>query len=522
MSVKSNKAKGIWDDDLLGRQADALFLKQFLVRRIEERSEEGRKKSYVLNLDAGWGHGKTFFLTRLKRELEDEGFLAVYVNAWEDDHAEDPMIAVMAAIDDAIAPRLKRKKALTKTWETAKTSFKQIAVTATTHGLKKLGSRYLGDGVDIIRDIWASGGDVSGTKPTLPEPKASDTEENVGDQVAEALSEGVEKLIDRYGEEALSRFRKSKSSSASFKDNLTRFLNSASHYKDLKVPLFVLVDELDRCRPSYAIELLERIKHLFEADNVVFIVATDSGQLRHAIKAVYGESFESGRYLLRFFDRSYVFEDPSMDAFVRTMFVRSKGIKACLSSPLEDEHEWFFSSVMRYFGMSLRDAEQCFDYLRTVATIWPHKVKLELIYLLPLIVAFQQGDEGLLSALSRFSIEDLRKHLERFKSRDWEFSFPHREEGSFQARTRTVAFSQLLLVFLGVAKEPLNTSTSRSGTSLDSRWINRIFQNEFAIIHGHSYQPGSPPKSLVSIYPEMVRNAGRISAIEEGLSQSDS
>jgi len=270
------------------------------------------------------------------------------------------------------------------------------------------------------------------------------------------------------------------------------------------------VDELDRCRPSYAIELLERIKHLFEVDNIVFVVATDSSQLRHAIKAVYGESFESGRYLLRFFDRSYTFETSSIEAFSLSMFERHQGINERLSSPFQNEHAQFFSSVMHYFGMGLRDAEQCFDHLRTVATIWPYRVKLELIYLLPVIVAFQQGNEELLSWLSQPPSEELRRYLMGLRSRDWELSFSHRPEGHFHTETRTVSFSSLLMNFLQTAREPLNEIVRGSPRSADDRWVNRIFADEFALIHGNAYR--DPPKSLVHKYPEMVRTAGRIVA----------
>jgi hypothetical protein len=150
VSAERANVEDIWATDLLGRRADAEFLKQFLIRRIEERSEEDRRKSYVLNLDAGWGHGKTFFLTRLKRHLEAEGYLAVYVNAWEDDHAEDPMIAVMAAIDEVLAPRLKKKGALRKSWDVAKRSGLEIATTAGIFGTKKLLSKLIGEGVEAV------------------------------------------------------------------------------------------------------------------------------------------------------------------------------------------------------------------------------------------------------------------------------------------------------------------------------------------------------------------------------------
>ena len=64
-SVSSTKLDGIWQGDTLERRADAEFLQRFLVARINERAARGIPKSYVLNIDAKWGFGKSYFLQRL-------------------------------------------------------------------------------------------------------------------------------------------------------------------------------------------------------------------------------------------------------------------------------------------------------------------------------------------------------------------------------------------------------------------------------------------------------------------------
>ncbi|NCB52363.1 MAG: hypothetical protein EOM54_10880 [Clostridia bacterium] len=66
--------------------------------------------------------------------------------------------------------------------------------------------------------------------------------------------------------------------------------------------LIIFIDELDRCKPSYAVRLLERIKHYFEDDRVTFVFSINTEQLQHTIKRFYGEGFCSSRYLNRFFD----------------------------------------------------------------------------------------------------------------------------------------------------------------------------------------------------------------------------
>ncbi|WP_081764293.1 P-loop NTPase fold protein [Sphingobium sp. Ant17] len=68
-----------------------------------------------------------------------------------------------------------------------------------------------------------------------------------------------------------------------------------------QAPIFVVVDELDRCRPDYAIALLESIKHLFDVPGVVFVIALHGRQLTASIEAVYGAKFDATAYLRRFF-----------------------------------------------------------------------------------------------------------------------------------------------------------------------------------------------------------------------------
>ena len=66
--------------------------------------------------------------------------------------------------------------------------------------------------------------------------------------------------------------------------------------------LIIFVDELDRCRPSYAVKLLERIEHYFINERITFVFSVNLEQLQHTIKNFYGNDFDACRYLDRFFD----------------------------------------------------------------------------------------------------------------------------------------------------------------------------------------------------------------------------
>ncbi len=79
-------------------------------------------------------------------------------------------------------------------------------------------------------------------------------------------------------------------------------------------PLIFIVDELDRCRPTFAIETLERIKHLFSIDHVIFVLGIDREQLGHSIQSVYG-NIDVDNYLHRFIDLDLLIPDPDPLAF---------------------------------------------------------------------------------------------------------------------------------------------------------------------------------------------------------------
>lgn len=66
--------------------------------------------------------------------------------------------------------------------------------------------------------------------------------------------------------------------------------------------IVIFIDELDRCRPSFTVNLLERIKHYFCDERVLFVFSIDALELQHTIRSYYGEGFDASKYLDRFFD----------------------------------------------------------------------------------------------------------------------------------------------------------------------------------------------------------------------------
>lgn len=83
--------------------------------------------------------------------------------------------------------------------------------------------------------------------------------------------------------------------------------------------LIIFVDELDRCRPSYAVQLLERVEHYFINDRITFVFSVNLEQLQHTIKNFYGNDFDACRYLDRFFDLRVSLPQINMEQYYRSL-----------------------------------------------------------------------------------------------------------------------------------------------------------------------------------------------------------
>jgi len=99
---------------------------------------------------------------------------------------------------------------------------------------------------------------------------------------------------------------------------IRRFLNELIEAQGNRLVIFI--DELDRCKPDYAIRLLERIKHYFEDDRITFVFSVNLEQLQHTIEAHYGAGFDATRYLDKFFDLHISLAEIDYDCYLRNRF----------------------------------------------------------------------------------------------------------------------------------------------------------------------------------------------------------
>lgn len=113
--------------------------------------------------------------------------------------------------------------------------------------------------------------------------------------------------------------------------------------------LVVFIDELDRCKPSYAVKLLERIKHYFSNDRITFVFSVNIYELQHTIRKFYGDNFNGGRYLDRFFDLRISLPPVNLEKFYQSINLgQEKARYYTLSKELIKIHRFELREITRY------------------------------------------------------------------------------------------------------------------------------------------------------------------------------
>lgn len=273
-----------------------------------------------ISLDAKWGDGKTFFVRQIEETLKyfrakmmeteekplidldsyeylkesvavknttvEHIYLPVYYNAWMYDDHNDPLMSLLLVMTKQCGGSYNTKIDTKSLGERLLTVASSLPIS-----IKKINPAAL------IKDIQEGKADILSAVKT-----EEDIKECVRDVFNDIIVEKAEKLV-------------------------------------------IFVDELDRCKPSFAIEMLERIKHYFDDERIIFVVSLNKEQLIHTISNYYGSEFDATRYLNRFFDVSINLPEISRYQKRKVQCTDSDRLWITL---MADE-------LSDYYGFSLRD-----------------------------------------------------------------------------------------------------------------------------------------------------------------------
>ena len=281
----------------------------------------------ILSIDAPWGAGKTTFLGMWEKYLRSRGFIVIEFNAWETDFSNDPFLALSSEIT---------------------TQLDTMSLNNTAKG--------------VLSALKRLANDTAARLPRFLSTSTAIGASAIGEPEIAQLAPLAGELVGSAAEGVLASHQRSQNSIKEFSEKLAELAETLSK-NNAGQPIVIMIDELDRCRPTYAIELLENAKHIFSVANVVFVLATNRRELAQSVKAIYGQGFGADEYLERFFDIS--FNLPHQD---RKEFITHTIGSATIHHHFKEQYIYgAFESLLNESDLNLRSIAKTIHHLSLVA-----------------------------------------------------------------------------------------------------------------------------------------------------------
>lgn len=347
LDLPSIDPKDPWKDDVLGRQHFGQTLSDMI---------EGISQPYVISLKGEWGSGKSVFLRRLEAELQGRAprVPVIFVDAWKYDYYEDPLYALISAVEQ----RLLSDRNLDD---------------ADISAAKDAGKWMFGYAGKVIAPLAKI---VGATADAFTAGAASNFAEGIG-ELGQALFDANQEKRDAH-----QRLCKELEDA---RDRLLRLNGDGVARSTHGQKVVVIIDELDRCRPDYAIRLLERVKHFFDLRGYLFVIAIDGENLQEAVRSLYGSTVDGERYLRKFFDLEMYLPAPDNMSFNRllrqsfgtlessaildaqwpSVLAQIPGMPLLAGHELRSQSQMeasaYFEHIANAFNLKLRDQAQAFS-----------------------------------------------------------------------------------------------------------------------------------------------------------------
>lgn len=230
------------------------------------------EKSNVYSIAAPFGIGKTFFCEGLKAYLAEKGFPCIGYNVWEVDFYEDPLTPLICEITENLHQR----------FETDDTT-KELLNKLTFFGKAIISAIKIEAKIPLLGSIT-----IDGDKGMKRCEKAVQAAQN-------------KDICNNYRE---------------YRQAVQDFKNCLAQIAKHNNPLVIIIDELDRCRPDYAVKVLETIKHFFDIDGLCFVLSMDEGQLKNSVQQLYGP-LNFAEYMRKFVNYSFALPTPDSEKYIK-------------------------------------------------------------------------------------------------------------------------------------------------------------------------------------------------------------
>lgn len=319
---------------------------QSLLKLIKNSPEEGM----VIALDDKWGQGKTSFVRMMhgeilkkNQEINNQGeFLeenlnSIYFDAYENDHHSDPFIPICAEFYSLFSNSQSKVKSLVGKFLN---SAARVGAAALTGGAKA-----------VITS--ATAGLVSG--------------KDVVDAAVEEVKKNALEFTDDVAKHVVNKITSAKEE----KKDIENFKSTLSGiHTDNSLKTIFIIDELDRAKPDFSLDLIEKIKHLFSVKNVIFILVMNRIQFEKCIEKRYG-GIDSKTYLNKFINyyvslpKTLISDtsiyDPALKTTIYNYIARIPGVGK-IFNPNDTVHI-ALSYLIEMNSCSLREAERCISLM---------------------------------------------------------------------------------------------------------------------------------------------------------------
>ncbi len=312
MEVKDGDA---FENDVLDRQGFGEILSNLVSQSDDE---------LVISLGGKWGEGKTTFVKMWQGLLTQRNIHNIYVNAYENDYSDDAFVAIVGEIIGYFKKN-------------------NIELDDFEPRAKKIMVELLGLGFNAGSNMILPGVITFGGIKKLKKIQS------------EVVNDVISKKLELY--------KKDVAIIQPFRDLLSKMPRRLGPNNDN--PLVIIIDELDRCRPTYAIDFIEKVKHLFSVPNVIFVLVMNKEQLEESIKAVYGRYIDAHAYIQKFINIETSIIKRTGDHSHDNDIVKYNAILVNKYPHKEwgEEVSEYIEALAKHFNLSLRELEKVYANL---------------------------------------------------------------------------------------------------------------------------------------------------------------
>lgn len=275
-------------------------------------------EGFVMAIDNEWGTGKTTFVQMWQASIAKD-YKTIYFNAWENDFDNDVLAALMGELGT----------------------------------LKSSGTE------TIFKEVVKKGAILS--KNILPILIEAAANKYIGEGVVNKVATELAKSSGEIMIEQVTEYANKKKGLVEFRDSLAKYIEQTKNGN----PIVFIIDELDRCRPDYAVEVLEKVKHFFAVKGIVFVLSINKNELKNAIHGVYNSpNINADDYLRRFIDIEYSIPEPDKKLYCDYLYSYYEFPSLEIRNDRKNDFIYLAYSIFSINNNSLRQQEKIFAYAR--------------------------------------------------------------------------------------------------------------------------------------------------------------